>query len=86
MNGFGYVNRRACNQVDVKEPLNNVTEDANTRQKRAKKRSLHRVNEHFEYVFNAVVATQVVIQRLLMLDSESDTVQYVSALFECISE
>jgi hypothetical protein len=32
-------------------------------QKQAKKRSLRVVNEHFESVFNAAMATQVVFQR-----------------------
>nr|WP_298138932.1 di-heme oxidoredictase family protein [uncultured Pseudomonas sp.] len=44
-------------------PLKNVGEAAETRQKQAKKRSLHGVNEHFEPVFNAVSATQVVFQQ-----------------------
>ena len=44
-------------------PLKNVGEAAETRQKRPKKRSLRVVNEHFEAVFNAVSATQVVFQR-----------------------
>ena len=43
--------------------LKNVGEAAKTRQKRPKKRSLLVVNEHFEAVFNAVLATQVVFQR-----------------------
>jgi hypothetical protein len=43
--------------------LKNVIEAANARQKQAKKRSLHGVNEHFEFVFNAAVATQIVKQQ-----------------------
>src|SRR3990167_4408165 len=43
--------------------LKNVGEAAEARQKQAKKRSLRAVNEHFEPVFNAVSATQVVFQR-----------------------
>ena len=41
----------------LNRPLKNVGEAAETRQKQAKKRSLHAVNEHFEPVFNAVSAT-----------------------------
>jgi formylglycine-generating enzyme required for sulfatase activity len=43
--------------------LKSVGEAGKTRQKRSKKRSLRAVNEHFEAVFNAVLPTQVVIQR-----------------------
>jgi acetoacetyl-CoA synthetase len=43
--------------------LKNVGEAASARQKQAKKRSLRAVNEHFEPVFNAAMATQVVFQR-----------------------
>ncbi|MGM8227035.1 hypothetical protein ACSV5M_10655 [Cellvibrio sp. ARAG 10.3] len=50
---------------DFKEPLENVCEAASARQKQEKKRSLHRVNEHFELVFNAAMATQVIFQRFL---------------------
>jgi hypothetical protein len=38
-------------------PLKNVGEAASARQKQAKKRSLRVVNEHFEPVFNAAMAT-----------------------------
>src|SRR5690606_32208942 len=41
----------------------NVGEAASARQKSAKKRSLHGVNEHFEPTFNAAMATQVVFQQ-----------------------
>ena len=51
-----------------REPLNNVTSAAKTRQKRAKNRSLLCVNEDFEPVFNAVFASAVVIQRFLSND------------------
>ena len=44
-------------------PLQNVGEAVSARQKQAKKRSLRAVNEHFEPVFNAAMATQVVLQR-----------------------
>jgi hypothetical protein len=43
--------------------LKNVGEAASARQKQAKKRSLRAVNEHFEPVFNAAMATQVVFQQ-----------------------
>jgi hypothetical protein len=43
--------------------LKNVGETASARQKQAKKRSLRVVNEHFETVFNAAMATQVVFQQ-----------------------
>jgi len=49
--------------LGASRPLKNVGEAAETRQKQAKKRSLRAVNEHFEPVFNAVSATQVVFQR-----------------------
>src|SRR5690606_1758413 len=45
--------------------LKNVGEVVSARRKSAKKRSLHKVNEHFEPAFNAAMATQVVFQRLL---------------------
>lgn len=45
------------------EALNNVGEAVRARQKSAKKRSLLVVNEHFEPIFNAALATQVIIQR-----------------------
>ncbi|WP_322979963.1 hypothetical protein [Pseudomonas sp. C11] len=40
----------------------NVIEAASARQKQAKKRSLRVVNEHFERVFNAAMATQIVFR------------------------
>jgi hypothetical protein len=43
--------------------LKNVGEAASARQKQAKKRGLRAVNEHFEPVFNAAMATQVVFQQ-----------------------
>ncbi|TBU72875.1 hypothetical protein DNK10_19515 [Pseudomonas daroniae] len=43
--------------------LKNVSEAASARQKQAKKRSVQAVHEHFEPVFNAAMATQVVFQR-----------------------
>ena len=43
--------------------MKNVGEAAGARQKQAKKRSLRVVNEHFEPVFNAAMATQVVFQQ-----------------------
>ena len=52
---------------NAREPLKNVGEAASARQKQAKKRSLHAVNEHFEPVFNEALATQVVFQRFLPL-------------------
>ena len=49
----------------VKEALNNVSEAVRARQKSAKKRSLQVVNEHFELIFNNVLATQVIMQCFL---------------------
>jgi hypothetical protein len=46
----------------------NVGEAASARQKQAKKRSLRAVNEHFEPVFNAAMATQVVFRGALWAD------------------
>ena len=43
-------------------PLHDVTSDAKTRQKQTKKRSLWVINEHFESVFNKVLASVVVVQ------------------------
>ena len=43
--------------------LQNVGEAVSARQKLAKKRSLQVVNEHFEPIFNAAMATQVVFQQ-----------------------
>lgn len=39
-------------------PLASVGEAAETRRKWPKKRSLHVINEHFEVISNAVLATQ----------------------------
>ena len=43
--------------------LRNVFEAADARQKQAKKRSLYRINEHFEPVFNTAAATQIVFAK-----------------------
>ena len=53
---------------DSSRLLKNVFEAANASgtppgQKLAKKRSLQIVNEHFERIFNEVVATQIVFQQ-----------------------
>lgn len=49
----------------LKEALSNAGEGVRARPKSAKKRSLQVVNEHFEPVFNAPLATQVIIQCFL---------------------
>jgi len=49
----------------LREALNNVGEAVRARQKTAKKRSLHVVNEYFEPFFNTAMTTQVIIQRFL---------------------
>ena len=49
--------------ITSSRPCKNVGEAASARQKQAKKRTLRAVNEHFEPVFNAAMATQVVFQR-----------------------
>ncbi len=41
----------------VREPLINVCEAVNARQKSAKKRSLSVINAHFELIFNAAITT-----------------------------
>jgi len=43
--------------------LKNVFEEAEARQKQVGKCSLCLINEHFEPVFNAAAATQIVFQR-----------------------
>ncbi len=43
--------------------LKNVFEAASARRKLSKERSLHPVNEHFETIFNAAIATQIVFQQ-----------------------
>lgn len=43
--------------------LKNVMSAAETRKKEAKKRSLHKVNEHFEPLFDAVSASAIVLQQ-----------------------
>ncbi|AYC31581.1 hypothetical protein D3880_03850 [Pseudomonas cavernae] len=58
--GYGHGVSLGCRLAAVEK---NVGEAAETRQKRPKKRSLRAVNEHFEAVFNAVSATQVVFQQ-----------------------
>ena len=42
--------------------------EAETRIKGAKKRSLHRVNEHFELLFDDVSASVIVLQQPAKLD------------------
>jgi len=42
--------------------LKNVFEAASARRRLSKKHSLHRVNEHFETIFNTAIATQIVFQ------------------------
>lgn len=54
--------------------MKNVFEAADARQKQAKKRSLCIINEHFEPVFNAAMATQVVFQLLARAAAISLTV------------
>ena len=44
-------------------PQHNVTSNAKARQKKAQKRSSHRVNEHFKPFFNAALASAVVMLR-----------------------
>jgi hypothetical protein len=56
----------------VKEALNSVGEAVWARQKTAKKRSLHVVNEHFESFFNTALTTQVIIQRFLKPELKVD--------------
>lgn len=53
------------NQKNPQKPLIQVGEAASVRQKWTKKRSLRIVNEHFEAIFNAVMATQVMNQWFL---------------------
>src|SRR5690606_7644690 len=56
--------RLACGQP-FQGASKNVGEAASARRKQAKKRSLRVVNEHFEPVFNAAMATQVVFRGAL---------------------
>jgi hypothetical protein len=49
--------------LGVNRPLESVGEAGKARQKQARKRSLRAVNEHSEPVFNAVLPTQVALQR-----------------------
>ena len=66
-------------RVGPREPLKNVGEAASARQKQAKKRSLHAVNEHFEPVFNEALATQVIFRGSLEVTSEPrDPAQQIS--------
>jgi len=50
-------------QQSAREPLMNVSEAAKPKAKISEKRSLWLINEHFERIFNAVTATQVIDQR-----------------------
>jgi hypothetical protein len=43
--------------------LKNVFEEADARQKQAKKRNLCVISEHVEPIFNTAAATQIVFQR-----------------------
>jgi hypothetical protein len=45
----------ACRQLHTKRPLRGVMSGTGIRQKFAKKRSLHGVNEHFSQIFNATI-------------------------------
>jgi hypothetical protein len=49
------------------KPLENVTSDGKTRQNQARKRSLGYLNEHFEPGFNAVLPSEVVFMRPLLV-------------------
>jgi hypothetical protein len=49
--------------LNILRPLHEVASDGRTRQKSLKKRSLHRVNEHFLMIFNAVIPSIVFVQR-----------------------
>jgi len=60
--------------------LKNVSEAASARRKEAKKRSLQVVNEHFEPVFNAAMATQVVLQLPARLGSRRTASHYKSVM------
>ena len=68
-------------------PLKNVGEAASARQKQAKKRSLHGVNEHSEPVFNAAKATEVGFQRpaaerlIDLIDAENISIFGTSAKY-----
>jgi len=64
-------NSRCCIQLSNR-PLKNVFEAADARQKQAKKRSLCLINEHFEPVFNAAAAMQIVFQRPVKSDRLRD--------------
>jgi len=55
----------SIHQAVLQGASKNVGEAASARQKQAKKRSLRAVNEHFEPVFNAAMATQVVFRGAL---------------------
>jgi len=46
----------------ISRPLKNVMSATETRKKEAKKRSLHKVNEHFEPLFDAVSASAIILQ------------------------
>ncbi len=55
--GIEVIEQRPGKGREFNRPLKNVGEAASARQKQPKKRSLRVVNEHFEAVFNAAMAT-----------------------------
>ncbi|MDH1558668.1 hypothetical protein OF113_08645 [Ectopseudomonas chengduensis] len=64
MTGYARRSHSAARHA-LKGASKNVGEAASARQKQAKKRSLRAVNEHFEPVFNAAMATQIVFRGAL---------------------
>ena len=61
---FELWSRETGNHWFLSRVLKNVFEAGDARQKQAKKRNLFGINEHFEPVFNAAAATQIVFQHL----------------------
>ncbi|MEQ6327139.1 hypothetical protein VLF92_02215 [Pseudomonas chengduensis] len=64
MTGYARRSHSAARHA-LKGASKNVGKAASARQKQAKKRSLRAVNEHFEPVFNAAMATQIVFRGAL---------------------
>ena len=49
--------------MSPEESLQNVSEAVSSRQKLERKQNLYGINEYFEPIFNAEMATQIVLQR-----------------------
>ncbi len=78
------VNWQSRNYDRQRGTSKNVGEAVSARQKPAKKRSLRRVNEHFEPVFNAAMTTQVVFRGAQQWEAAGIPNRCLSAATACL--